>query len=103
MRVKIKALKKDTPEEIEAYRKLGLVFKTDHSFLNEYKIKDGLKCSEREFCKVQKITSEKFLRYKQIFTTGGERSLMGIFRKHQIKKPRSNEILLFLQEYKNDN
>ncbi|KCZ80899.1 hypothetical protein H312_01672, partial [Anncaliia algerae PRA339] len=43
MRVKIKALKKDTPEEIEAYRKLGLVFKTDHSFLNEYKIKDGLK------------------------------------------------------------
>ncbi|KCZ75862.1 hypothetical protein H311_02260 [Anncaliia algerae PRA109] len=99
MRYKIKALKKDTPEEVAIYRKLGLVFKTNHSFLNEHNVIDGLRYIEREFCASQKIDTIRYKRYKEIYKHGGKGSLMGAFRKHRVLKPRSNEIIEFIDKF----
>lgn len=98
MRTKQKAMKKDTPEEIEKYRKLGLIFKIDHSYLDKFRIINGLRYKEREFCKDKKFDTDKLSRCKKIFKKGGERSLLGIFRKYRIKKPLSQEIMDMFKE-----
>ncbi|MCZ6913734.1 MAG: hypothetical protein O7C59_04100 [Rickettsia endosymbiont of Ixodes persulcatus] len=99
MLYKKKPIQPETNEEIVKYRRIGLIFTTHNSLLDDYsKKKEGLDNKEILFCRKHKLGARNYVKIKGSFIKNGKQSVINIFRRNKLKLSKCEEVIEFLSE-----